>query len=187
MLYLISFETCYTNILHYNRLSVLITCALVKGRPQLLNLKDLIVYFVEHRHEVVVRRTEFELKKAQERAHILEGLIIASDNIDEVIALIRASANADEARAQLVKTFELTDIQAKAIVEMRLRQLTGLEQDKLRAEYNELMETIKDLNEILGSKDRRMSIIKDELHEVQSKYGDERRSLIRICRWRLKY
>ena len=152
--------------------------ALVKGRPQLLNLKDLIVHFVEHRHEVVVRRTEFELKKAQERAHILEGLIIASDNIDEVIALIRASANADEARAQLVKTFELTDIQAKAIVEMRLRQLTGLEQDKLRAEYNELMETIKDLNEILGSKDRRMSIIKDELHEVQSKYGDERRSLI---------
>lgn len=152
--------------------------ALVKGRPQLLNLKDLIVYFVEHRHEVVVRRTEYELKKAQERAHILEGLIIASDNIDEVIALIRASANADEARAQLVKTFELTDIQAKAIVEMRLRQLTGLEQDKLRAEYNELMETIKDLNEILGSKDRRMSIIKDELHEVQSKYGDERRSLI---------
>ena len=152
--------------------------ALVKGRPQLLNLKDLIVYFVEHRHEVVVRRTEFELKKAQERAHILEGLIIASDNIDEVIALIRASANADEARAQLIKTFELTDIQAKAIVEMRLRQLTGLEQDKLRAEYDELMETIKDLKEILGSKDRRMSIIKDELHQVQSKYGDERRSLI---------
>ena len=152
--------------------------ALVKGRPQLLNLKDLIVYFVEHRHEVVVRRTEFELKKAQERAHILEGLIIASDNIDEVIALIRASANADEARAQLIETFELTDIQAKAIVEMRLRQLTGLEQDKLRAEYDELMETIKDLKEILGSKDRRMSIIKDELHEVQSKYGDERRSLI---------
>ena len=152
--------------------------ALVKGRPQLLNLKDLIVYFVEHRHEVVVRRTEFELKKAQERAHILEGLIIASDNIDEVIALIRASANADEARAQLIKTFELTDIQAKAIVEMRLRQLTGLEQDKLRSEYDELMETIKDLKEILGSKDRRMSIIKDELHQVQSKYGDERRSLI---------
>ena len=152
--------------------------ALVKGRPQLLNLKDLIVYFVEHRHEVVVRRTEFELKKAQERAHILEGLIIASDNIDEVIALIRASANADEARAQLIETFELTDIQAKAIVEMRLRQLTGLEQDKLRSEYDELMETIKDLKEILGSKDRRMSIIKDELHQVQSKYGDERRSLI---------
>jgi DNA gyrase subunit A len=152
--------------------------ALVKGRPQLLNLKDLIVYFVEHRHEVVVRRTEYELKKAQERAHILEGLIIASDNIDEVIALIRASANADEARAQLIKTFELTEIQAKAIVEMRLRQLTGLEQDKLRAEYDELMETIKDLKEILGSKDKRMSIIKDELHEVQSKYGDERRSLI---------
>ena len=152
--------------------------ALVKGRPQLLNLKDLIVYFVEHRHEVVVRRTEFELKKAQERAHILEGLIIASDNIDEVIALIRASANADEAKAQLVKTFELTEIQAKAIVEMRLRQLTGLEQDKLRAEYDELMVTIKDLEEILASKDRRMSIIKDELHEVQSKYGDERRSLI---------
>ena len=116
--------------------------ALVKGRPQMLNLKDMIQYFVEHRHEVVVRRTEFELKKAEDRAHILEGLIIASDNIDEVIALIRASSNTEEARQKLIDRFELTEIQAKAIVEMRLRQLTGLEQDKLRAEYEELMKTI---------------------------------------------
>jgi len=152
--------------------------ALVKGRPQLLNLKDLIHYFVEHRHEVVVRRTEFELKKAEERAHILEGLIIASDNIDEVIALIRASANAEEARAKLMETFELSERQAKAIVEMRLRQLTGLEQDKLRAEYEELQKTIADLKDILANKERRMSIIKEELLEIKEKYGDERRSTI---------
>ena len=113
--------------------------ALVKGRPQMLNLKDMIHHFVEHRHEVVVRRTQYELLKAEERAHILKGLIIASDNIDEVIALIKASANTDEARNKLISTFELTEIQAKAIVEMRLRQLTGLEQDKLRTEYDELM------------------------------------------------
>ncbi|WP_439152687.1 DNA gyrase subunit A [Winogradskyella sp.] len=152
--------------------------ALVKGRPQLLNLKDLIHYFVEHRHEVVVRRTKYELRKAEERAHILEGLIIASDNIDEVIALIRASSNADEARTKLIERFKLTEIQAKAIVEMRLRQLTGLEQDKLRSEYEELMKTIEDLKDILEKKDRRMGIIKEELEVVKNKYGDERRSVI---------
>lgn len=152
--------------------------ALVNGRPQLLNLKELIHYFVEHRHEVVVRRTEYLLRKAEERAHILEGLIIASDNIDEVIRLIRASSNADQARERLMETFKLTEIQAKAIVEMRLRQLTGLEQDKLRSEYEELMKTISDYKEILGSKDRRMQIIKEELIEVRDKYGDQRRSTI---------
>ena len=152
--------------------------ALVNGRPLLLNLKEMIHYFVEHRHEVVTRRTQFLLRKAEERAHILEGLIIASDNIDEVIALIRASANADEAREKLMKTFELTEIQAKAIVEMRLRQLTGLEQDKLRSEYEELMKTIEDYKDILAKKERRMNIIKEELGEIKEKYGDERRSVI---------
>ena len=152
--------------------------ALVNGRPEMLNLKDLIRHFVDHRHDVVVRRTQYELKKAEERAHILEGLIIASDNIDEVIALIRASANADEAREKLIERFELTEIQAKAIVEMRLRQLTGLEQDKLRAEYEELMKTIEDLKDILDRVERRMEIIKEELLEVKSKYGDERRTII---------
>ena len=152
--------------------------ALVKGRPQMLNLKDLIHYFVEHRHEVVVRRTEYLLRKANERAHILEGLIIASDNIDEVIRLIRASSNADAAKAALIKAFELSEIQAKAIVEMRLRQLTGFEQDKLRTEYEELMKTIEDYQDILANKERRMTIIKDELQEIQTKYGDERRSVI---------
>ncbi|NMH86048.1 DNA gyrase subunit A [Flavivirga algicola] len=152
--------------------------ALVDGRPQLLNLKDLIHYFVEHRHEVVVRRTTYELRKAEERAHILEGLIIASDNIDEVIAIIRASSNADEARENLIKRFELSEIQAKAIVEMRLRQLTGLEQDKLRSEYEDIMKTIEDLKDILARKERRMDIIKDELEVVRDKYGDERRSTI---------
>ena len=152
--------------------------ALVKGRPQMLNLKDLIHYFVEHRHEVVVRRTEYLLRKANERAHILEGLIIASDNIDEVIRLIRASSNADAAKESLIKAFDLTDIQAKAIVEMRLRQLTGLEQDKLRTEYEQLMKTIEDYQDILANKERRMTIIKEELQEIQEKYGDERRSVI---------
>ena len=152
--------------------------ALVKGRPQLLNLKDIIINFVEHRHDVVVRRTKFELKKAQDRAHILEGLIIASDNIDEVIALIRASSNAEEARKKLIERFELSEIQAKAIVEMRLRQLTGLEQDKLREEYDELLKTIEDLKDILADEGRRMTIIKDELLEIKDKYGDERRSII---------
>ena len=152
--------------------------ALVKGRPQLLNLKELIHHFVEHRHDVVVRRTQYELRKAEERAHILEGLIIASDNIDEVIALIRSSSNADEARNKLIEKFELTEIQAKAIVEMRLRQLTGLEQDKLRGEYDELVKTIADLKDILDKKDRRMTIIKEELEQIKDKYGDERRSNI---------
>ena len=152
--------------------------ALVKGRPELLNLKDMIHHFVEHRHEVVVRRTKYELRKAEERAHILEGLIIASDNIDAVIKLIRGSSNAEEARQKLMDTFKLTEIQAKAIVEMRLRQLTGLEQDKLRAEYDELLKTIADLKDILAKKDRRMTIIREELVEVREKYGDERRSMI---------
>lgn len=152
--------------------------ALVNGRPEMLNLKDMIHHFVEHRHDVVVRRTTYELRKAEERAHILEGLIIASDNIDEVIALIRSSANADEARQKLIDRFELSEIQAKAIVEMRLRQLTGLEQDKLRAEYEDLMKTIEDLKDILDKKERRMDIIKQELVEVKEKYGDERRSTI---------
>lgn len=152
--------------------------ALVNGRPQMLNLKDLIHHFVEHRHDVVVRRTEFELRKAKERAHILEGLIIASDNIDEVIALIRSSSNAEEARNKLIDRFELSEIQAKAIVEMRLRQLTGLEQDKLRAEYDDIIKTIEDLEDILARKERRMEVIKEELLEVQEKYGDERRSQI---------
>ncbi len=152
--------------------------ALVNGRPQLLNLKDLIYHFVEHRHDVVVRRTNFELRKAEERAHILEGLIIASDNIDEVIAIIRASANTDEAREKLIARFELSEIQARAIVEMRLRQLTGLEQDKLRSEYDELLKTIEDLKDILDKKERRMEIIKEELLTVKEKYGDERRSTI---------
>lgn len=155
--------------------------ALVKGRPQLLNVKEMIHHFVEHRHEVVVRRSEFELKKAEDRAHILEGLIIASDNIDEVIAIIRASSNADEARENLMERFKLTEIQAKAIVEMRLRQLTGLEQDKLRSEYDEVIKTIADLKDILARKERRMQIIKEELLEVKEKYGDERRSEINIA------
>ncbi len=152
--------------------------ALVKGRPEMLNLKDMIFHFVEHRHEVVVRRTQYELRKAEERAHILEGLIIASDNIDEVIALIRSSNNAEEARGKLIERFKLSEIQAKAIVEMRLRQLTGLEQDKLRSEYDEIMKTIEDLKDILERKDRRMQVIKDELLEIKAKYGDERRSVI---------
>jgi DNA gyrase subunit A len=152
--------------------------ALVNGRPQMLNLKDMIHYFVEHRHDVVVRRTKYELRKAEERAHILEGLIIASDNIDEVIAIIRGSENADAARENLIKRFELSEIQSKAIVEMRLRQLTGLEQDKLRSEYDALMKTIADLKDILDKKERRMEIIKTELLEVREKYGDERRSNI---------
>ena len=152
--------------------------ALVNGRPEQLNLKQLIHYFVEHRHEVIVRRTEFELKKAEARAHILEGLIIASDNIDEVIKIIRASNNADEARESLMTRFELTEIQAKAIVEMRLRQLTGLEQDKLRAEYDEIIKTIEDLKDILSNETRRYNIIKEELEAIRDKYGDDRRSVI---------
>ena len=152
--------------------------ALVKGRPKLLNLKEMIKYFVEHRHDVVVRRTKYDLKKAEERAHILDGLIVASDNIDKVIEIIKKSSNADDARKNLIKEYDLSEVQAKAIVEMRLRQLTGLEQDKLRDEYNGLLELIKDLKNILEDKDRRMSIIKDELIEIKEKHGDERRSVI---------
>ncbi|MBJ2172670.1 DNA gyrase subunit A [Aureibaculum sp. A20] len=152
--------------------------ALVNGRPEMLNLKDLIRHFVNHRHDVVTRRTKYELNKAEARAHILEGLIIASDNIDEVIKIIRASKNADEARNNLIERFELSEIQAKAIVEMRLRQLTGLEQDKLRGEYEDIMKLIIDLKDILASESRRMTIIKDELIEIRDKYGDERRSVI---------
>ncbi|AWH85476.1 DNA gyrase subunit A [Flavobacterium album] len=152
--------------------------ALVAGRPQLLNLKDLIHYFVEHRHDVVVRRTKFDLRKAEERAHILEGLIIASDNIDEVIRLIRGSKDGEEARGKLMERFNLSEIQARAIVEMRLRQLTGLEQDKLRAEYEEIMKLIAELKALLESKDLRMELIKQELIEIRDKYGDARRSQI---------
>lgn len=152
--------------------------ALVNGRPELLDLKDLIYHFVEHRHDVVTRRAEFELRKAQERAHILEGLIIASDNIDEVIAIIRGSKNADEARSRLIERFSLSEIQARAIVEMRLRQLTGLEQEKLRAEYEEIMKLINHLQELLASKEMRMNLIKEELIEIKDKYGDQRRSTI---------
>jgi len=152
--------------------------ALVNGRPQMLNLKDLIHYFVEHRHEVVVRRAQYDLRKAEERAHILEGLIIASDNIDEVIKIIRGSKDGEEARARLIERFKLSELQARAIVEMRLRQLTGLEQDKLRAEYDEIMKLITSLKELLASKELRMQVIKDELAEIKEKYGDARRSLI---------
>lgn len=151
---------------------------LVNGRPELLNVKQMIVNFVEFRHEVVTRRTRYELRKAEERAHILEGLIIASDNIDEVIKMIRASQSPEEAREKLMERFKLSDIQARAIVEMRLRQLTGLEQDKLRSEYEDLMLLIADLKDILARKERRMEIIANELKEVGEKYGDERRSQI---------
>jgi DNA gyrase subunit A len=151
---------------------------LVDGRPQMLNLKDLIKYFVEFRHEVVIRRTRFELKKAEDRAHILEGLIIASDNIDEVIEIIKASSSPDDARERLMARFNLSDIQSRAIVDMRLRHLTGLEQDKLRAEYDDLMKLITDLKDILDRVERRMEIIKNEMLDIREKYGDERRSRI---------
>ena len=152
--------------------------ALVNGRPQLLNLKDLIHHFVDHRHDVVVKRTNYELKKAEQRAHILEGLIIASDNIDDVIDLIKKSSNAEEARLKLEKKYKLSEIQAKAIIEMRLRQLTGLEQNKLREEYDELKKIIKGFKELLDSKPMRMNLIKEELSVIKEKYGDERRSVI---------
>ncbi|MFV0537167.1 MAG: DNA gyrase subunit A [Dysgonomonas sp.] len=152
--------------------------ALVKGRPKTLNLKDMITFFVEHRVDVVIRRTTYDLRKAEERAHILEGLIIASDNIDEVIAIIRASKSPQEAIENLISRFNLTEIQSRAIVEMRLRQLTGLEQDKLRNEYDEIQKLIAYLNEILSNEDLRMQVIKDELVEVRDKYGDERRTEI---------
>lgn len=152
--------------------------SLVNGRPRLLNLKEIIHYFVEHRLDVVTRRTQFELDQAEKRAHILEGLIIASDNIDEVIRIIRAAQSPDEARENLIKRFNLSDIQSRAIVDMRLRQLTGLEQDKLRDEYENLIKEIERLKEILARVDLRMQIIKDELLEVKSKFNDPRRTEI---------
>ncbi|NOX48113.1 MAG: DNA gyrase subunit A [Chlorobi bacterium] len=152
--------------------------ALVKGRPQMLNLKDMIQYFVEHRHEVLIRKTEYELREARKKAHILEGLIIALDHIDAVIALIRASRTPEEARNGLMEQFKLSEIQARAILDMRLQKLTGLEQDKLKAEYEEIMKLIEHLEEILANEELRMNIIKDELMEIKEKYGDERRSKI---------
>ena len=152
--------------------------ALVKGRPQLLNLKDMIHEFVEHRHDVVIRRTKFELSEAEKRAHILEGYLIALDHLDEVIQLIRGSATPEEARVGLMERFGLSDIQARAILDMTLRRLTGLERDKIKDEYAELMKTIEYLKEILADEALRMRIIKDELQEVKEKFGDERRSQI---------
>lgn len=152
--------------------------ALVKGRPMILNLRDMIEHFVEHRHDVVVRRTQYELRKAEERAHILEGLLIALDNLDEVIALIRASSTPEDARNGLMEKFALSEIQARAILDMRLQKLTGLERDKVRDEHAELMKLIDYLNAVLNDADKRMGIIKDELIEIRDKYGDERRSII---------
>jgi DNA gyrase subunit A len=150
--------------------------ALVNGRPELLNLKDMIRHFVDHRHEVVVRRTEYELKQAEKRAHVLEGLLIAIDNLDAVIKLIRASSTPEDAKNGLMTEFKLSEIQAKAILDMRLQKLTGLERDKIKAEYEELMKTIEYLKSILNDKALRMSIIKEELEEVKEKFGDDRRT-----------
>ena len=152
--------------------------ALVKGRPRLLSLKEIIENFASHRHEVILRRAKFDLEQAEKRAHILEGLIIASDNIDEVIAIIRSSQNADIARERLMERFGLSDLQSRAIVEMRLRQLTGLEQDKLRAEYEEVQKLIEYLNKVLSDESLQKQIIKDELIDVRDKYGDKRRTEI---------
>ncbi|MDY0098448.1 MAG: DNA gyrase C-terminal beta-propeller domain-containing protein, partial [Bacteroidales bacterium] len=152
--------------------------ALVRGRPRMLSTKDLIDHFVRHRHDVVLRRTRYDLDQAEKRAHILQGLIIASDNIDEVIAIIKASKTPDMAREGLMERFQLSDIQARAIVEMRLRQLTGLEQEKLRAEYDEVIKLIEYLKSVLNSVDLQMKIIKDELLEIKDKYGDKRRTEI---------
>ena len=152
--------------------------ALVRGRPRILNLKELIDHFVKHRHQVIIRRSRYDLNQAEKRAHILEGLIIASDNIDEVIAIIKSSKNPDEARERLMERFSLSEIQARAIVEMRLRQLTGLEQEKLRDEYGEVMALIDYLKRVLESEELQMKIIKDELYEVKEKYGDARRTEI---------
>ena len=155
--------------------------ALVNGRPELLNLKDMIKHFVNHRHEVVVRRTEYELRQAEKRAHVLEGLLIAIDNLDAVIKLIRGSATPEEARNGLMSEFKLSEIQAKAILDMRLQKLTGLERDKIKAEYEELMKTIEHLKSILADKAKRMGIIKDELIEMKEKYGDDRRTDIEFA------
>ena len=155
--------------------------ALVNGRPEMLNLKDMVKHFVAHRHDVVVRRTEYELRQAEKRAHVLEGLLIAIDNLDAVIKLIRASVTVDEAKSGLMSEFKLSDIQAKAILEMRLQKLTGLERDKIKAEYEELMKTIEYLKSVLGDKALRMAIIKDELIDIKDKYGDERRTDIEFA------
>jgi DNA gyrase subunit A len=155
--------------------------ALVNGRPEMLNLRDMVKHFVAHRHEVVVRRTEYELRQAEKRAHVLEGLLIAIDNLDAVIKLIRASATVDEAKSGLMTEFKLSDVQAKAILEMRLQKLTGLERDKIKAEYEELMKTIEYLKSILGDRVLRMEIIKDEFLEIKEKYGDERRTAIEFA------
>ncbi len=155
--------------------------ALVNGRPEMLNLKDMVKHFVEHRHDVVVRRTEYELRQAEKRAHVLEGLLIAIDNLDAVIKLIRASATVDEAKSGLMTEFKLSDVQAKAILEMRLQKLTGLERGKIKSEYEELMKTIEYLKSILGDKVLRMEIIKDELLEIKEKYGDDRRTDIEFA------
>ncbi|QMW05571.1 DNA gyrase subunit A [Spirosoma foliorum] len=152
--------------------------ALVKGRPMILNLKDMMKYYVEHRFEVVTRRTQYELREAEKRAHILEGLLIALDNIDAVISLIRSSRDTEVARVGLMQQFSLSDLQAKAILEMRLQRLTGLERDKLQAEYDELMREITDLREILASEERKRQVIKDELTDIRARYGDERRTEI---------
>ena len=154
--------------------------ALVNGRPKTLNLRELLQAFVEHRHEVVIRRTRFELKKAEERAHILRGLMIACDNIDEVIHIIRSSQTTDEARTRLSETFELDEVQTRAIVEMRLRQLTGLEMEKLRGEYDDLMKLIAHLNDILNNDEVCKGVMKDELIEIRDKYGDERKTKINL-------
>jgi DNA gyrase subunit A len=152
--------------------------ALVNGRPEMCNLKDMIQHFVEHRHEVIVRRTKFEKMQAEKRAHVLEGLLIAIDNLDAVIKLIRGSKTVDDAKSGLVKTFKLSDIQAKAILELRLQKLTGLERDKIKTEYDDLMDLIKRLTEILNEKSIRMQIVIDEMNEVKDKFGDERRTSI---------
>ncbi|MFR9504102.1 MAG: DNA gyrase subunit A [Rikenellaceae bacterium] len=152
--------------------------ALVNGRPKMLNLRDMIHHFIEHRHDVIVRRTRFDLRKAEERIHIVKGLLIAQDNIDEVIRLIRAAKNPEEARNSLIERFALSELQAAAIIEMRLRALTGLEHDKLTAEHDELARQIAYFNDVLANRDLQMSIIKDELIDIRDKYGDERRSEI---------
>ena len=176
-----SFNVVLNNLYKFSSLQTSFSVnniALVKGRPKTLNTKELIHYFVKHRHEVIIRRTKFDLDQAEKRAHILEGLIIASDNIDEVVAIIRASQTPEMARERLMERFGLSDIQSRAIVEMRLRQLTGLEQEKLRAEYQEIMALIEYLKSVLASVDIQMKIIKDELLEIKEKYGDKRRTEI---------
>jgi DNA gyrase subunit A len=152
--------------------------ALVKGRPQTLNLKDMIFHYVNHRHEVVIRRTEYELREAEKRAHILEGYLIALDHLDEVISLIRSSRDPETARNGLMERFSLSEIQARAILDMRLQRLTGMEREKIQEEYNEIMTLIIDLKDILGSEERRMQIIKDELNEIKDRYNDARRTTI---------